>query len=103
MSQASGARWSRLNPDRDRAVRASTYQRNAEYTRLVRQVPCMDCGGSFSPCAMQFDHVRGVKRADVSRLVSRRCSLAVIQAEIAKCDIVCANCHCVRTAERASV
>lgn len=64
----------------------------------LKAKPCIDCGGTFPPECMQFDHVRGVKVKDVSRMASQ--SLAVIMAEIAKCDLVCANCHAIRTIAR---
>lgn len=36
--------------------------------RELKAKPCADCGGSFHYCQMDFDHVRGVKVAPVSRL-----------------------------------
>jgi len=45
---------------------------------------------------MDFDHVRGKKLKAVGQLLTSR-SLAVVIAEIAKCDLVCANCHRERT------
>jgi hypothetical protein len=58
--------------------------------------PCMDCHQEFAPCAMDFDHVIGEKKKDVSSLTS----LKSIKEEIAKCDLVCACCHRVRTLAR---
>jgi hypothetical protein len=81
-------------------------QRIAELTSWVRQLksePCVDCEHTFHPTAMQFDHVRGVKVLKVSDLVARGCSRAKILAEIAKCELVCANCHAVRTHERRNI
>jgi hypothetical protein len=60
--------------------------------------PCHDCGGKFPPCVMDFDHVRGVKHRSVSLM--RLNAFAAILAEIAKCDLVCANCHRIRTYDR---
>lgn len=60
--------------------------------------PCADCGGHFPPCAMDFDHVRGEKSFGIGAC-SRRNFDAVL-AEIAKCDVVCANCHRIRTWNR---
>ena len=60
--------------------------------------PCVDCGQTFPPCAMDFDHVRGKKRFGVSKM--RNFSIENILEEIAKCDLVCANCHRIRTFER---
>lgn len=54
--------------------------------------PCIDCGEA-DPCCLEFDHVRGKKLAEVSRLVSEGYSWEVIEQEISKCDVRCANCH----------
>lgn len=59
--------------------------------------PCVDCGEK-DRLVLQFDHVRGQKIKDVSYLVSFGSSWDRIQAEIAKCDVRCANCHARRTA-----
>ena len=60
--------------------------------------PCLDCGNHFQWCAMDFDHVRGVKKQAVSKMSNYRREM--VEAEIAKCDLVCANCHRVRTDAR---
>jgi hypothetical protein len=65
-----------------------------------RGKPCHDCGGVFHPDAMDFDHRDpSTKVANISELqvLGRRRKLA---AEMAKCDLVCSNCHRVRTARR---
>lgn len=76
----------------------SKFRRTArEYIAEVkRDVPCADCGGNFPPCCMHFDHVpeRGPK---LFNLGSGDYSIKAVQAEIEKCDILCANCHAVRT------
>jgi hypothetical protein len=55
------------------------------------QHPCIDCGES-DPIVLEFDHVRGDKINNVSRMI-RINGLDAIQAEIAKCEVRCANCH----------
>lgn len=57
----------------------------------------MDCGGRFPAFIMDFDHVRGIKIADVSRFRCGRLAWSRLQAEVEKCEVVCANCHRVRT------
>lgn len=42
---------------------------------------------------MEFDHVRGVKVAIVSRMAANGVGLGKLQAEIDKCEVRCANCH----------
>jgi hypothetical protein len=72
-----------------------------EWTRGLKEgVPCADCGGTFHPAAMEWDHLPGTeKRGAVSNL-ARFLSQASILAEIEKCELVCANCHAVRTYNR---
>jgi hypothetical protein len=48
--------------------------------------------------AMDFDHVRGVKKAMVSTMTHN--AWRTVLEEIAKCDLVCANCHRDRTQGR---
>jgi len=68
----------------------------------LRDRPCQDCGRRFPACAMDFDHRDpAAKRAQVTQMVSRA-GLDTILAEAAKCDIVCANCHRLRTYNRRS-
>lgn len=63
----------------------------------LRNLPCADCGRRFPACAMDFDHRdRRTKLHTVTRMVGRASTEAIL-AEVAKCDIVCANCHRVRT------
>ncbi len=67
---------------------------------LKRGNPCADCGLVFHPCAMDFDHVRGQKIDHVSKLSASAISRKRILDELAKCELVCANCHRVRTYNR---
>ena len=60
---------------------------------------CMDCGEPDSR-VLQFDHVSGEKRGNVAQMVAAGYGWDTILEEIAKCEIVCANCHTKRTAER---
>ena len=63
---------------------------------LKSKTPCSDCGQIYHPSIMEFDHKDpSAKRGMVSGLMN--CNLQTIQAEIAKCDIVCSNCHQYRT------
>jgi len=57
---------------------------------------CADCDGRYPPCVYHFDHVpgRGPKLFNVANC---DVSLERLKAEIAKCDIVCANCHAIHT------
>lgn len=63
--------------------------------------PCVDCGET-DPIVLDFDHVRGKKRFNVSAMISLYYDLAYIKAEIAKCEVRCANCHRIKTAREQS-
>lgn len=55
--------------------------------------PCMICAES-DPVVLEFNHKDWrMKAANVSDLVRSGCSLTRLFAEIAKCEVLCANCH----------
>jgi hypothetical protein len=72
--------------------------RNAvrDYMYSFKNVPCADCGIKYPPYVMQFDHVRGVKLFNIGS-TGRGKSREALEEEIAKCEVVCANCHMERT------
>ena len=70
--------------------------------QALKNIPCMDCGVQYPSYVMQFDHARGVKSFTISREMPAL-GLEKLLAEIAKCDVVCANCHAARTHNRRSL
>ena len=72
-----------------------------EMVRALKDVPCADCGGSYPPFVMDFDHRLGTaKLGGVSDMIFKDRGWEGIQVEISKCDVVCANCHRMRTHAR---
>lgn len=72
-----------------------------KWYRKLKSHPCTDCGMTFHPAAMQFDHTSSEdKRNNVANLVSMGLGKKTVLAEIEKCDLVCANCHAIRTFNR---
>lgn len=72
--------------------------RNRQFLlEYLLQHPCADCGES-DPLVLEFDHLRD-KAGNVSYLLLVS-SWERISNEIAKCDVVCANCHRRRTQAR---
>lgn len=67
----------------------------------IKAKPCIDCGQTYIPYVMDFDH-RGdqKKSANISKMVVDGTGLERILKEIAKCDLVCSNCHRIRTFNR---
>ncbi len=83
--------------DRDQAARRQIAK---DYINIVKDVPCADCGNKFPPVAMDFDHIRGHKVKSIASFVSGAYKLDLIKEEIAKCEVVCACCHRIRTAKQ---
>jgi hypothetical protein len=81
---------------RNALVRRANQARMMEY---LRDRACNGCGID-DPVVLEFHHIgdRGRKHAPVSVLVTHGYSWLKVQAEIAKCEILCANCHRKRTA-----
>jgi hypothetical protein len=65
----------------------------------AKKKPCADCKNTFPLVAMDFDHVRGEKSFLVSTAWRWTTKQKLIQ-ELEKCDVVCSNCHRVRTSNR---
>jgi len=113
--------WRAEHPERQKAISDRGYQKNKarilkrsqEYrrrqlARLVAQLkagrPCLDCGQVFPPCVMDFDHRPGVDKSfGLNGHNLGRHALATVMDEVAKCDLVCANCHRLRTQRRRMV
>lgn len=79
--------------DRNRRQR----RRLKDYIAEQKAKPCMDCGRPYPPYVMDFDHREPSKKEfEIARLFLTH-SLKIIDRELAKCDVVCANCHRERT------
>lgn len=99
-----------------RAYNREYYQRNKagvwksreKYRGGVRQrlrdikdsTPCADCNIQYPYYVMDFDH-RENKSFNIS-VGANLYGLEKILAEVAKCDVVCANCHRERTQKQNS-
>lgn len=59
--------------------------------------PCMDCGVKYPYYVMDFDHIDN-KDYNVSQMLTL--SSNTILKEIEKCNLVCSNCHRIRTYKR---
>jgi hypothetical protein len=68
-----------------------------EFINAQKNQPCADCRVQYPPYVMDFDHVRGEKLFNVSAAPAIVPNLDKIREEIAKCDLVCSNCHRIRT------
>ena len=73
-------------------------RKNLTLMRSLKTGPCVDCHKRFHFAAMDFDHVRKAKTRQVSAMLT--CSLERVLEEIAKCELVCSNCHRIRSWKR---
>lgn len=67
---------------------------------------CVDCGYAAHPRALDWDHIPAdgvLKASSVASLIANGRPWVEVLGEIAKCDVRCANCHRIATAERLAV
>ena len=81
---------------RDRGKFAARRKTLRDYRNEAKDVPCMDCGNRYPAVCMDFDHREDKKFNIGGSSVSKE----TLIKEIAKCDVVCANCHRLRTQAR---
>ena len=66
------------------------------FRRYKSTLSCTDCEISH-PALLQFHHRdRAEKSFTISKVISRATSVKRITDEMAKCDVVCVNCHAKR-------
>lgn len=92
--------WYLRNRDKvlenQKAVNKSLREAKRSYIREIKDsTPCADCGVSYPYYVMDFDHLRD-KSMNIAEMW-QSCSWKAIKEEIAKCEIVCSNCHRIRT------
>ena len=69
-----------------------------EINFLKESTPCTDCNLLWPSYVMQFDHLKDKSFGIGARVSS--IGRVKLWNEIAKCEIVCANCHFIRTHNR---
>lgn len=83
---------------RVRRGRKARTEKAIEYVNAIKAAGrCSDCRRKFPPVAMDFDHVYGKKTKEIAILVGWGTPVDKIKKEIDKCELVCANCHRIRS------
>ena len=67
-----------------------------DFIKQAKDKPCADCKESFPYFVMDFDHLSD-KSFSIAEAANIGYSRKRIQEEIDKCEVVCANCHRIRT------
>jgi hypothetical protein len=96
--RASGQKQVYCSPHHRQLAKAQRAQTNfrAFLDTIKVEFGCVDCGFNAAPEALHFDHRdKHTKRFQVGDSATR--SAESLWAEIAKCDVRCANCHSIRT------
>lgn len=89
------------DPEKQKASVRDRQERKRDELRAIKErTPCADCGEKYPYWVMQFDHRDPSKKK--FRVSGRSASFGSkeFMEEIAKCDIVCANCHATRSHTR---
>lgn len=85
--------------DKRRKFFRDRYKTNTEWMRNYKvEQGCADCGYDSHHAGLEFDHIMPRLRGTVANQMGK--SLNVIQEEIARCEVVCATCHSIRTWKR---
>lgn len=88
----------RRNPQHLNRLRGKVKREVKAWLRSLKtDNPCMDCGRYFHFAVMDFDHARSNKEFQISTARSFAVSQEELMEELYKCDLVCSNCHRLRT------
>lgn len=90
----------KANPSRRTYIRENSDKRIAAVrdwlVDYLRANPCVDCGND-DIIVLEFDHREN--KIDNISLLMKRGNIETVKAEVAKCDVRCANCHRRKTAK----
>lgn len=94
--------WYPKNKERHLTYVKRNKQRVTEFIESYKRArSCIDCGfsGKNFPYVLDFDHIHGrdAKKFTIGSWSHSVLSVEAIRKEIEKCELVCANCHRIRT------
>jgi hypothetical protein len=93
-------RWN--NSDYVIKIRKQSNERSKVIKKFLAEykikLGCKDCGYNKHHVALDFDHVIGKKKINICLAKS----ISQAKREIEKCEVVCSNCHRIRTYMRRS-
>lgn len=92
-------KWRDSNRERFKQINTRRRQKHSAIIRKFKDRPCLDCNQLYPYYVMDFDHRDSKNKSfEVGVNIGRRIELVI--EEIKKCDVVCANCHRMRTFKR---
>lgn len=98
--------WSKKNKERSKQHKKNNREKRIKILKKIlcdaKNKPCVDCGIRYEQYVLDFDHVTKDKKISISKMVNLAYNVDVFLSEMAKCELVCSNCHRVRTQKRRS-
>ena len=88
-------KYAAKHPERIKKTGAKMYLKNRQIIEQLKDVPCADCKIEYPPYVMDFDPKDPATKT--FELGSASTSLIKLLEEALKCDVVCSNCHRIRT------
>lgn len=85
------------NPTKKASTKAFQQKRRDLINLTKLTAGCAKCGYNEHPAALDFNHVRGTKLFNISQ--DPKIAWEKLEAEMAKCEVLCANCHRIHTQE----
>lgn len=91
------------NPEKVKETQHRAAKKNYDLKRSLvtafKDKPCFDCNKRFHFSVMDLDHVRDKKVISIGANL-KSISMENLLKELEKCDVVCSNCHRLRTWQR---
>lgn len=93
-----GSKCRNSSPTKKERTRAYQKKRKELLNKIKTDRGCARCGFNAHPAALEFNHIYGEKLFCVSQDAKK--AWATLMAEIAKCEVLCSNCHHIHTYEQ---
>ena len=94
-------RYYKKNLEKYKIKNAKRKKMLLDFVNSLKDISCMDCNNNYPHYVMDFDHKDGnLKVSSIARMVRDGKSKIKITEEMKKCDLICANCHRIRTYKR---
>jgi len=84
----------------NKRLRKSRSKLRDELRQFKEDNGCIDCNQKYPHYILDFDHLPEFEKLGNPIKISSRVSKTKGQEEINKCEVVCANCHKIRTWKR---
>src|SRR5260370_1374761 len=80
-----------------------SHEASKKLLQSLKEKPCKDCGKSYPHYVMEFDHLVPRNGGPTIAALSQKLGQAKLLAIASECDVVCANCHKIRTHNRRQI